>query len=620
MNTDSWTKNTKNNDKVAEPAEHLRNIDETSDFFELKDFLDFFNVLPAGMAIFDSKQNILVSNRSFGMIWDIDEEGIHDGKLRNRRYLRTDGSSMPWEEFPHVIADKDQRIVKSTVVGLEKEDGSIVWIEICAAPLHMAKASSVIVTREVSDRMRDLAALCQSEQNLQLLSNELEAILDHLPGLVFFKDKDNNFLRVNKYVADAYKREKKELEGVNLYDLHTKDEADKYLQDDLEVINSGEAKLHIEEPWETVDGLRWVSTSKIPFIDNNGEIIGIIGISMDITDRKRADLLIEELIHRLEKEKDFAEKNALTDGLTGIPNRRYLDDTLKREFLRMKRTRNLLSVIILDIDNFKKFNDLYGHLAGDDCLRKVAATLQSTTGRASDFVARFGGEEFVIILPDTKNYGARIFAERIRKAVEDLSIPHEDSDTGNVVTVSLGVVTAHPEKAESLEKILELADNALYTAKKNGRNRFEVATYITAADNGNSEKKPELIQLVWHVSYECGNAMIDEQHKKLFMSANQLMSAIVGKWPKDDCQSLLNDLIHEIKNHFHDEENILDSVDCPLLEDHRRIHANITVQVEKLAEKYNSNQLTIGELFTFLVDDVISMHMFIEDKKFFPYF
>lgn len=84
------------------------------------------------------------------------------------------------------------------------------------------------------------------------------------------------------------------MEGVSLYDLHTKDEADKYLQDDLEVINSGEANLHIEEPWETVDGLRWVSTSKIPFIDKNGEFIGIIGVSMDITDRKRADLLIEE--------------------------------------------------------------------------------------------------------------------------------------------------------------------------------------------------------------------------------------------------------------------------------------------------------------------------------------
>lgn len=128
------------------------------------------------------------------MIWDIDEKGIRNGTLKkNRRYLRTDGSSMSWEEFPHIIANKEQRIVKSTVVGLEKEDGSIVWIEICAAPLHMGKASSVIVTREVSDRMRDLAALCQSEQKLKLLSNELETILDHLPGLVFFKDNKTSF-------------------------------------------------------------------------------------------------------------------------------------------------------------------------------------------------------------------------------------------------------------------------------------------------------------------------------------------------------------------------------------------------------------------------------------------
>lgn len=131
--------------------------------------------------------------------------------------------------------------------------------------------------------------LLETQKKYEKLSREFEAILDHLPALVFYKDGKNNFIRVNKYVAQAYKKEKSELEGKSLYDLYPKEEADKYYRDDLEVINSGTAKLNIEEPWGTADSLRWVNTSKIPFTDDNGEITGIIGISTDITQRKIAE-------------------------------------------------------------------------------------------------------------------------------------------------------------------------------------------------------------------------------------------------------------------------------------------------------------------------------------------
>ena len=166
----------------------------------------------------------------------------------------------------------------------------------------------------------------------------------------------------------------------------------------------------------------------------------------------------------------------MTDSLTGLANRRYFDEALSTEFYRVKRSGAPLSLIMLDVDYFKKFNDSYGHLAGDDCLRQFGTTLKTIVGRAPDIVARYGGEEFVVILPETEITGAEALAEQIRKAVEELAIPHSASETSESVTVSLGVVTVYATGLESPEQVVALADQALYCAKNRGRNRFAVAT------------------------------------------------------------------------------------------------------------------------------------------------
>lgn len=142
---------------------------------------------------------------------------------------------------------------------------------------------------DITERMLVEEALRESEEKYKLMAEQFEAILDHIPGLVFYKDKHNNFIRVNKYLANAYNKNKEELEGVNISDIYPKEDAEKYYQDDLSVINSGLAKLNFEEHWETDEGLKWVNTSKIPFVDSDKNIIGIIGISMDITKRKLAE-------------------------------------------------------------------------------------------------------------------------------------------------------------------------------------------------------------------------------------------------------------------------------------------------------------------------------------------
>ena len=137
---------------------------------------------------------------------------------------------------------------------------------------------------------------------LQKLSSELEVIIDSIPGLVFYKDTENNYIRVNKFVADSHKLSKEELEGKSCYEIYPRKQAEAYFQDDLEVINAAEPRLNIEEPWETESGNRWVSTSKIPYANGDGEIVGIIGVSMDITEQRQARIEIREKADALERQ------------------------------------------------------------------------------------------------------------------------------------------------------------------------------------------------------------------------------------------------------------------------------------------------------------------------------
>ena len=213
------------------------------------------------------------------------------------------------------------------------------------------------------------------------------------------------------------------------------------------------------------------------FINNAaGQPTKMVFIVRDVTERKQAENQIKELVRQLEIEKNIAQLNSITDSLTGLSNRRYLDEALRTEFFRLKRAGAQLSLIMLDVDYFKKFNDSYGHLAGDDCLRQIGAALKAIVSRVPDIVARYGGEEFLVILPETDGKGAADLAEQIRKAVEELKIPNKASDIAEYVTISLGVVTAYTTGLSSPEQLVALADEAMYRAKQAGRNRIEVST------------------------------------------------------------------------------------------------------------------------------------------------
>jgi diguanylate cyclase (GGDEF)-like protein len=173
----------------------------------------------------------------------------------------------------------------------------------------------------------------------------------------------------------------------------------------------------------------------------------------------------------LKQHRDRLERLSTMDGLTGIANRRRFDERLEREWKLACRDAVLISLILIDIDNFKLYNDNYGHIAGDDCLRKVAQALNDSVRRPADMVARYGGEEFAAILPKTDREGAMGIAEIMRTRVEALQIPHEKSEVAAHITVSLGVVTALPSPHEFASYLVNAGDKALYEAKHNGRNR-----------------------------------------------------------------------------------------------------------------------------------------------------
>ena len=181
-------------------------------------------------------------------------------------------------------------------------------------------------------------------------------------------------------------------------------------------------------------------------------------------------------IQQLEQENRELQRICQRDGLTGIPNRRHFDLFLDKESRRAKREVTPLSLILIDIDFFKKYNDTYGHQSGDDCLKQVAGTLNDAAKRPGDLVARYGGEEFGVVLGGTDASGSLRVAEKLRAQVELLNLPHEGSEVSERVTISVGSTTTFSDSDCSPEQLIAAADIALYQAKERGRNRVISAT------------------------------------------------------------------------------------------------------------------------------------------------
>ncbi|WP_223470202.1 sensor domain-containing diguanylate cyclase [Massilia soli] len=205
-------------------------------------------------------------------------------------------------------------------------------------------------------------------------------------------------------------------------------------------------------------GRRYLAADASPVFDDNNKLIAVVETLRDMTAEKQAQLALEQLATR--------------DGLTGLANRRCFDDTLKAEWARAMRQKQPLSLLMVDVDNFKAYNDANGHLGGDECLKRIAKAVASEM-RANDLVARYGGEEFAVILPNQALKGAAIVAERIRARVEQLRMPNKFARDGRI-TVSIGAATALASNGTDPSELVSTADTALYRAKHMGRNRISL--------------------------------------------------------------------------------------------------------------------------------------------------
>lgn len=237
----------------------------------------------------------------------------------------------------------------------------------------------------------------------------------------------------------------------------------------------------------------WCSMTALKHYNHQTDTFCIDSMIEDITERKVANEKLRQAHAELERK--VAERTreltvlnrelcriSLHDGLTCVANRRYFDEFLERECQGAKREKTSIALILLDVDFFKLYNDTYGHVAGDDCLRQIATALGEGAKRGTDLVARYGGEEFAVILPDTDQAGAIKVGERILIKVRELAIRHEMSPVAEIVTVSLGIAVAIPKADLTPEKMILAVDHALYRAKNSGRNQLQLAGELDSVE------------------------------------------------------------------------------------------------------------------------------------------
>ncbi|HWO96395.1 MAG TPA: diguanylate cyclase [Bacillus sp. (in: firmicutes)] len=246
---------------------------------------------------------------------------------------------------------------------------------------------------------------------------------------------------------------------------------------DHRIMNSGyHSKEFFKQLWDTISRgavwkgeiknrsksgkTYWFDTTIVPFLNNEGIPYQYVSIRTDTTQRKKAENQLRYLSN--------------IDGLTQIANRRYFDQALEMEWQKSIQEGKPISLLLFDIDYFKKYNDKYGHQSGDECLKKIAGVLKNVIDHPSDVIARYGGEEFAIILPQTDKEGAVFVAEKIRQSVEALRIPHAGSKMNDIVTISMGAVSLVATVFEQPGDLIAKADKALYQAKNEGRNRVRI--------------------------------------------------------------------------------------------------------------------------------------------------
>ena len=380
-------------------------------------------------------------------------------------------------------------------------------------------------------------------------------------------------------------------------------------------IETGARNPLIEQKYLKLDG---------SVIDVEVQSIGIvfdgkaaIQIAMnDVTERK----FLQDQIRQL----------AFYDALTGLPNRRLFCDRLSQAMAANKRNACFGAVLFLDLDNFKPLNDRHGHEVGDKLLVEAARRMTCCV-RQMDTVARFGGDEFVVLVSeletDQGNSAARaaLIAEKIRASLAQpyiLKIECEAAEAPVLLehrcSASIGLTLFSGHEATQ-DAILKSADVTMYEAKQDGRNQVRLAAPMCKAAGVHENAGGDFMHLVWHNTYESGNALIDAQHRGLFDAANVLLNARLCGQSNADVATLIDALIHDVAVHFSDEEALLSAAGFPGAAEHAVLHRQLLERAGRLIRRFQAGTLATGELFEFLAHDLVARHILDEDRVCFPY-
>jgi diguanylate cyclase (GGDEF)-like protein/PAS domain S-box-containing protein len=339
---------------------------------------------------------------------------------------------------------------------------------------HDKPCAIASISIDISDRKLTEAALKESEARFQKIATispeAIYILVRHPDGNTFFE-----------YASPA----SEELLGLSVehlkrypnlrYQIFHPDDLDGF-EREMEASLKKMQKFHHEWKIITPQGqTKWIKSQAMPERRANGDVAWY-GFAFDISDRKQSEIALAHVEADLKKVNQELQRLVNLDGLTQIANRRCFDERILYEWQRLYREQQPLSLLMFDVDYFKRYNDHYGHQLGDECLLRISQTVDQLVCRPADLVARYGGEEFIVILPNTNLEGAIAVAKNLHEAIADLQIPHQDSDVSDMVTISMGIASDIPNLERSPYVLINQVDQALYYAKQQGRNRSVIFT------------------------------------------------------------------------------------------------------------------------------------------------
>ena len=431
-----------------------------------------------------------------------------------------------------------------------------------------------------------------------MLDKEIDGFLKVNLEMLCVATTDGKFLKVNKQFELVLGYKVEEIENLTFYSLVHKDD----LPSTIEIIKDLENQKSITSFVNRVrckDGaykyLEWRSQP-------NGKLI--YASARDITKKRLKEIKLIQLTEKLQKKNEVLKTLAITDELTGLYNRHFIDQWIEKEMASTDRYQKPLSMIIIDLDHFKRVNDKWGHPVGDKVLKFTADIIRSNL-RKSDVLARMGGEEFAIFLPQCPTKNAIIVAEKLRKLMENADFPIVGK-----VTASFGV--SERWQGESFNSWYKRADEALYCAKEGGRNRV-------ISSNDQETVPVAFVRIDWKQEWDSGHQEIDQQHREMVKHGNRLIFMSLSNASHEKTLQQLDLVLNLVANHFNYEEHFLEEIGYSEYENHRIIHKDLLKKAFLLKENFQNGDIKSSPFFSFIVDDIIVGHMLKDDFDYFKY-